>query len=350
MTNGTGEPRIDAELLAALMEGRLSDEERAQVLATLAESAPDRELLGDAAAAFLALEEADGVAPVAEGSPAAPEAPHPSVEADPPLAGGDPQAAQRSAPGSTASSDRSGTGFRWKVWLPLAAVVAAVSVIPLLDSPARTDVGSLRSELLALGPVRSPLDLPAVAGADPTRSAATAPGDPLLDSLTATARSFRRGAAFARLTLLTPNGRRDSEDAAVLAALLGSTSGAVVRTGLEAWFQAADDDEAAWRRVADDLESLEGEPAAFRLGMAVEAASLRLAFVDDGDPGPGVAETIETGFEELDSEARAALSQDFSRLQVQLQPRGSGGVELATALDAFAGRARNLYADRPLGP
>lgn len=197
MTDRFDGPRLDAETLAALMEGRLSDEERARALEVLAESDADLEVLADAAVAAAALSETS--APAEPPAPARPR--------------------------------------RWTVWLPLAAVLAGLAIVPsLLDRGRDGGLGEWRADLARLGPV-APVDLPAPAGVDVTRSG-LAGGASLIDSLPASARSFRRGATVARLTVLEPGARARSPDAATLAALLRSSAGSAVRPLVDRWLAA----------------------------------------------------------------------------------------------------------------
>jgi hypothetical protein len=52
-------PRLDADTIAAFLDGRLDPDERARVLRTLAESEPDQEILAEAAAVLAALADDD---------------------------------------------------------------------------------------------------------------------------------------------------------------------------------------------------------------------------------------------------------------------------------------------------
>lgn len=283
--------RLDPETLAALMEGRLSDDERARVMAALAASEADLEVLGDAAAVVEAL----------EGS-----------------------ASTASPPGR----------IRWRVWLPLAALVAGVSLIPVLRGPPRADFADLRLALARVEPVPSPLALPPVAGRDAVRSGAP---DALLDSLGATARSFRRGAAFARLAVVVPDARRAGADAAALEALLASSAGGAARPAVEAWYPAGAADEGAWTAAAEALAAVEGTPAAFRLGLEVETASLLVAEGDVGAAADLVA-GVAASLDGLDTATRAALDDEFARLDAAFRSPDADPAALAAALDAFAAR------------
>lgn len=283
--------RLDPETLAALMDGRLSDPERARVMAALQASDADLEVLGDAAAVMEALQES--------ASPASP-------------------------PG----------GIRWRVWLPLAALVAGVSLIPVLGGPSRADFADLRLTLARVEPVSSPLALPPVAGRDAVRSGAP---DALLDSLGPAARSFRRGAAFARLTVVVPDARRTGADAAALEALLTSSAGGAARPTVQAWYPAGAADEEAWTAAAEALAAVEGAPAAFRLGLEVETASLLVA---EGDV-EGAADLVAgaaASLDGLDAATRAALDDEFARLDAAFRSPGAEPAVLAAALDAFASR------------
>lgn len=302
--------RLDPETLAALMEGRLSDEERARVLADLAESEADLEVLADAsiAAAALAVEKE-----VAKASPA-------QVRA----------------------------GIRWKVWLPLAAAVAGVALIPsLLDRTRSGGLGQLRLDLVAMGPVASPAELPVAAGGDAVRSGGSAPD--VIDGLTPVARSFRRGAIFARLTVLAPAARDDSPEAAALDGLLRSTTGGVARPSVEAWLRDGADAESDWRTAAEALQEVEGAGAAFRLGLLVERLSLSGA--NEGGPTTPPAQwvrSLESDFADLPPDARSALESDFVRLRDRLRADPPDAGALREAVEAFATAASGLGA--PPGP
>ncbi|MEW5928433.1 MAG: hypothetical protein AB1941_13275 [Gemmatimonadota bacterium] len=108
--------RVDPEVLAALLEGTLPAHERDEVLARLARSPDDYEAFVEAASVLRDLEEESGAAPVPPSPPPpAPGTPPPVREIRP---------ARRRLPGP-------------KLWLPLAAVLAGVMVVPgLLEDPA----------------------------------------------------------------------------------------------------------------------------------------------------------------------------------------------------------------------
>ncbi len=302
--------RLDAETLAALMEGRLSDDERARALAILRDSDADLEVLGDAAAVLEALE---GAVPAREGEP---------------------------KPGTPSRS--TAPGRSWTRWLPLAAVLAGLSVIPFLGGPDGPDLADLRRALGAVGPLASPLDLPPAAGGDAVRSGGA---DPLLDSLSASARSFRRGAAFARLSVVAPDARRSSADAATLGTLLASSAGSAARPAVDAWYGDEVEDEASWTTAAEAVATVEGVPAAFRMGLLIESASLLLA---QGSPS-GAADLLRTdlepAFASLDASVRANLGDAFARLGDALD-----GGDLPAALDEFARRMATLRDGGAPGP
>lgn len=107
---------VDPEALAALLDGTLPAHERDEVLERLARSPGDYEAFVEAASVLRDLEDESGAAPV----PAAP--PPPPSTASPPVR--EIRPARRGLPGA-------------KLWLPLAAVLAGVLVVPrLLADPA----------------------------------------------------------------------------------------------------------------------------------------------------------------------------------------------------------------------
>lgn len=307
MTDRFDGPRLDAETLAALMEGRLSDEERARALEVLAESDADLEVLADAAVAAAALSETS--APAEPPAPARPR--------------------------------------RWTVWLPLAAVLAGLAIVPsLLDRGRDGGLGEWRADLARLGPV-APVDLPAPAGVDVTRSG-PAGGASLIDSLTASARSFRRGATVARLTVLEPGARATSPDAATLAALLRSSAGSAVRPLVDRWLAAGSDEAATWEAAVDALASLDAEPAAFRMGLLVERTSLEVSLVaDSGVPHASVVDALRETFGELGADARGRLEPEFERLMETLESGGPDPSMLSARIDAFAAAAGGIPRSPP---
>lgn len=306
--------RLDAETMAALMEGRLTPEERDRALEILAESDADLEVLADAAVAAAALDE-DRAPPPEPASTPSPMRPSP-----------------------------------WKIWLPVAAVLVGLALVPsLVDRAASPELADLRAELVALGPM-VPSSLPAAAGANAVRSGPIGGDAAFLDSLTAAARSFRRGAAVARLTVLAPRARADSPDAAVLAALLSSSAGSAARPLVDSWLRAEVDDASAWEPAVDALASLDGEAAAFRMGLLIERFWMELAL--DGSGGvsdSGTASALRGAFSDLDETNRSTLSTEFSRLMAALEGEPSDPATLSTLLNEFAAAAADARRSPPSG-
>jgi hypothetical protein len=329
MSDAFSDPtRLDPETLAAFMEGRLSEDERRRVLAELAESEADLEVLADAAIVAAAFDDEDDGSGNAAG-----ESPGPTL-----------------VPDSTSSEDSSEwapipsrAGVRWKLWLPLAAAVAGVALIPsLLDRTQATGLGQYRLDLVALGPVAAPSALPVPAGGDAVRSGSAS--SDLVDALSPTARSFRRGAAFARLTVLAPDARAGSPEAVALEGLLRSTAGGAARPVLDAWLGDPSDGDPAWRAAAGALQEVEGVAPAFRMGLLVEGLSLS-ASMEAGDAAARAewAEALEADFAALPSAARSALEADYARLQDALDGDASPEpADLRNAIQAFAAPASNL--------
>lgn len=281
MTDEATGPVLDPETLAALMEGRLSDEERTRVLALLAESDADLEVLADATVAEAAVDESTTVT-----LPTTP-APKPSW------------------------------GFPARRWLALAAVLVGLITVPfLLTGPGgggADELASLRTALMGVPPLASGDPLPVAVGGERVRSDGTSA---LLDSLSAPARAFRRGTLWAQLTVLEPAARPDSGPRAALGALLLG-SGAAAEPLVAAWLRA--DDEESWLAAARALAAVEGHPGAFRLGVAAERISLALA----GDAAPPAAdaatrEALAGAFGDLPASVRDALTPRYEAVLVAL--------------------------------
>lgn len=296
--------KIDPETLAGLMDGRLSDEERTEVLAALGDSEADLEVLGDAAAALSEVEKESALT-------------------------------TDSPPSSRPS------GIAWKRWLPLAAVVAGLTAIPFIRDSDDLSLTGLRMELATVGPLASPLSLPPAAGGDPVRSGVTGAA---AESLSPMARSFWRGSAFARLSVVESGSRITSSEAASLDALLTSSAGGAARLAVQDWYEGDAGDDAAWTSAADALAGVEGERAAFQLGLLVETASLLSA---EGGSASAVAlleADLAAVFDQLDEGVRVAVAGEFARLNTALG-RGDPG----SALHAFAQRIGTLGSpDSPL--
>lgn len=125
--------RVDPEVLAALLDGTLPAHERDEVLGRLARSPADYEAFVEAVSVLRELEDESGAAPVPLAPPPLSLVPPPSPPAR------EIRPARRRLPGA-------------KLWLPLAAVLAGVMVVPrLLADPAPLELLDGRTLVLEPG-------------------------------------------------------------------------------------------------------------------------------------------------------------------------------------------------------
>lgn len=324
-------PLIDPETLAAFIDGQLPEDERARVLAVLAESDADLEVLADAAAVVAELE---GQAPLADEPAPADPGEHRTPHAAPPA----------SRPG--AEAERSAFPLSWRIGLPLAAVLAALALWPALRPgvPAPTTLDWLGTELALLSDAPPPGGMPELAWAEPTRSGEAADLE-VLDALTGVARAFREGVLMARLGALpTAERRLAPEYRALLTLLSRSTAGTAASGTVEAWVE-GDGAAAAesWAGTADALATLEGHPDAFRLGALTARTTLVLA--PDGrlpTGEDGVVAALQSLVEKLPAEARVELERPFSAVVAALESPSATDADRMEALDALTRAAASL--------
>lgn len=185
------ESRLDPERIAALIDGRLDEEERRVLLERLAASPEEREVYADVLAVLGEMETEEEAEEEAEEPPAAP------LEMD-----------------QLAARRRS----RWRsraVWLPAAALLAAAALVPLLWS--RIDAPASGERFAAVALVESPAGAYAGSWSPPGWSARRSAAD----VLPASSRSARLGVHLAALELALRSGSRAAAaEAAAGAAIL----------------------------------------------------------------------------------------------------------------------------------
>lgn len=285
---GSDRPKLDAETMARLIDGTLSESERARALAVLASSDADLELLADAAVA--AGEVSESVAP------------------ESPQDGWLPTEGRRGRRG-------------WALWLPLAAAVAGLSLIPALLPDRSTDFRTDWARLVSVGtaagegawspdgPWQSP-------GWSSVRGDAT-----LLDP---PARAYRSGVLMAQLGAVLAAG--DSTAASLVQTRLASLLTPVVGGALPVAELTAHrgDQEVdwtgpngldAWSDVAEDVASLLGEAEAFGLGLWVEGVRLAILLEQLDEEAPS---SIRTALDEHVSRLRSSLRQQIAPVVADL--------------------------------
>jgi hypothetical protein len=255
------EPKIDPEQLAALLDGRLDERQRAEVMARLAESPEAFEAYADAVAI---------VGEVERGSRA--------------------DATVGTGAGSTdviplKTSDRTPSRLRvarWQ-WLAAAAVIAGVAVLPLMRRAGGPSAGELDPGTFVEALSNEDAGLPAGWNGRPwstTRSA----GDPL----TAEARAVRIGAQLVDLELAVRAGDTAvvAEVAGEIAALLepipGSGPVASLFRGLsQQTAYRTEQPESLLERASEAATQLAGRDHV-RLGALLEASRIAAARQDGG--------------------------------------------------------------------
>ncbi|HEX8696750.1 MAG TPA: hypothetical protein VF746_30305 [Longimicrobium sp.] len=237
------DPGIDDNRLAALLDGRLDERERAELLARLAQSDDDYEVLADTAGVLRELEAA-GV-----GQPRAPEVAAP----------GDPGESERpSEPGVIPLRPRRARGWHrpGARRLALAAVLAAVALGSVLwlrrNAPDPVDPARLATVVAEGGASLSPEWV----RSRPWRSTLGA-GDPLTDE----ARAVRLGALLVDLELAVR--QRDAATASLLASQVQ-----VLLEDVDGAGQVADVYRQVGESAAEAPERLQYLLAAGRAGMA----------------------------------------------------------------------------------
>ncbi|MET0400732.1 MAG: hypothetical protein ABW277_28350 [Longimicrobiaceae bacterium] len=209
---------VDPEALAALLDGTLPEHERDEVLERLARSPAEYEAFVEAASVLRDLDDESGAPPVPPASPVAPPDSPPVREIRP---------ARRGLPGA-------------KLWLPLAAVLAGVMVVPGLVTVVRGPGGGAASAPLALldgapvVPASGDGSLALVLGQDWDQ-----PGWPVKrgsgDSLTDESGEFRTGVRLADL-----DAAADARDTPAVQATATELTRMVERVGPDAGSMAED--------------------------------------------------------------------------------------------------------------
>ncbi len=223
----------DGERLAALLDGRLDEGKRAELLAELALSEEDLEILADAAAVTRELEEEDrgtrpdGVLPL-----------RPPVD---------------------------GTRRSWRPprWLAAAAIVAGLALAPLLwlasREPGLAAPGTLVERLGPVGELRDPKPWSS------TRSAGDQAGGPAL--------AVRVGARLVDLRVAARTGEGAAEVAADLQGMLGRLPGAAAAAArFEVLVREGVTEDRVAEAEATALQAVGPEPA--RVGAWLQAARL----------------------------------------------------------------------------